>query len=242
MKKVRTVCARDCYDTCSLVFHVDEYQKITSVHGDTHHPLTRGMVCPRSARDRDRLLSNRIDSPIIKEAGSFKKVSWNQSLDLISGKLAHTIAKQGPHGILFLNYAGNTGLLANAFPARLWNALGAAQTDGALCSQSGHAGISMHYGDSYGANPLEIPSMKLLVFWGFILLLFVTFFAILSTIFFEYPLGILNPIKIAGNLGALLLIAGSSLMEPSAGQLHLVRFADWPGAAVQRLSPTFGRN
>ena len=167
MKKVRTVCARDCYDTCSLVFHVDEYQKITSVHGDTHHPLTRGMVCPRSARDRDRLLSNRIDSPYRKEAGSFKKVSWNRSLDLISGKLAHTIAKQGPHGILFLNYAGNTGLLANAFPARLWNALGAAQTDGALCSQSGHAGISMHYGDSYGANPLEIPSMKLLVFWGF---------------------------------------------------------------------------
>jgi len=52
----------------------------------------------------------------------------------------------------------------------------------------------------------------LFVFWGFILLLFVTFFAILSTIFFEYPLGILNPIKIAGNLGAFLLLAGSSLM------------------------------
>jgi quinone-modifying oxidoreductase, subunit QmoC len=52
----------------------------------------------------------------------------------------------------------------------------------------------------------------LFVFWGFILLLFVTFFAILSTIFFEYPLGILNPIKMAGNLGAILLLAGSSLM------------------------------
>jgi len=52
----------------------------------------------------------------------------------------------------------------------------------------------------------------LFVFWGFILLLFVTFFAILSTIFFEYPLGILNPIKIAGNLGAFLLLTGSSLM------------------------------
>jgi quinone-modifying oxidoreductase subunit QmoC len=40
----------------------------------------------------------------------------------------------------------------------------------------------------------------------------VTFFAILSTIFFDYPLDILNPIKIAGNLGALLLLTGSSLM------------------------------
>jgi quinone-modifying oxidoreductase subunit QmoC len=51
-----------------------------------------------------------------------------------------------------------------------------------------------------------------LVFWGFILLLFVTFFAILSTLFFEYPLDILNPIKIAGNLGGIMLITGSSLM------------------------------
>lgn len=167
MKKIRTVCARDCYDACSLIFHVDEHQNITSVHGDAKHPLTRGMVCPRSARDRDRLLSNRIDSPFIKKAGGFKKISWNRSLNLISRKLAHTIAKQGPQRILFLNYAGNTGLLANAFPSRLWNALGAAQTDGALCSQSGHTGISMHHGDSYGANPLEIPSMKLLIFWGF---------------------------------------------------------------------------
>ncbi len=129
--------------------------------------MTRGMVCPRSARDMDRLVSNRIDSPYIKEGSGFKKISWNRGLDLISHKLAHTIAEQGAHRILFLNYAGNTGLMANAFPKRLWYAIGAAQTDGALCSKSGHMGISMHYGDSYGANPLEIPAMKLLVFWGF---------------------------------------------------------------------------
>jgi quinone-modifying oxidoreductase subunit QmoC len=51
-----------------------------------------------------------------------------------------------------------------------------------------------------------------LVFWGFILLLFVTFFAILSTIFFNYPLGFRNPVKIAGNAGALLLFTGSTMM------------------------------
>jgi quinone-modifying oxidoreductase subunit QmoC len=51
-----------------------------------------------------------------------------------------------------------------------------------------------------------------LVFWGFILLLFVTFFAILSTLLFEYPLSFFNPIKIAGNAGALMLFVGSSLM------------------------------
>jgi anaerobic selenocysteine-containing dehydrogenase len=164
---VRTVCARDCYDACSLIFHVDDNQKITSVHGDIEHPLTRGMVCPRSARDRDRLLNNRIESPCIKEATGFRKINWEESLDIVSRRLARTITERGSRDILFLNYAGNTGLMANAFPKRLWNAMGATQTDGALCSRSGHTGISMHYGESYGANPLEIPSMRLLVFWGF---------------------------------------------------------------------------
>lgn len=52
----------------------------------------------------------------------------------------------------------------------------------------------------------------LLVFWGFILLLCVTFFAILSTLFFDYPLEFLNPVKIAGNTGALLLFTGTTIM------------------------------
>jgi anaerobic selenocysteine-containing dehydrogenase len=167
MEQIKTICSRDCYDVCALNFDVDEQQRIISVHGDADHPLTQGMVCPRSARDRDRLLSNRIDAPHLKGSSGFKKISWDQSLDLISQKIDLTIADYGPHGILYLSYAGNTGLLANAFPKRLWNAIGATQTDGALCSKSGHLGIGLHYGESYGANPLEIPAMELLIFWGF---------------------------------------------------------------------------
>lgn len=51
-----------------------------------------------------------------------------------------------------------------------------------------------------------------LVFWGFVLLLAVTLFAILSTLFFEYPLPFLNPIKIGGNLGGMMLVTGISIM------------------------------
>jgi quinone-modifying oxidoreductase, subunit QmoC len=51
-----------------------------------------------------------------------------------------------------------------------------------------------------------------LVMWGFGLLLIVTAFAILSAILFEYPLGFLHPVKIAGNMGALMLFTGTSIM------------------------------
>jgi len=51
-----------------------------------------------------------------------------------------------------------------------------------------------------------------LVFWGFVLLLIVTAFAILAVIFFEYPLSLFHPVKIAGNLAAIMLIVGLSIM------------------------------
>jgi len=70
----------------------------------------------------------------------------------------------------------------------------------------------------------------LLVFYGFILLLFVTFFAILSTIFFDYPLSITNPIKIAGNTGALMLLIGTTSMINSRLKKRKTQkssFSDW---------------
>ncbi len=51
-----------------------------------------------------------------------------------------------------------------------------------------------------------------MVFAGFILLLLVTLFAILSTLFFEYPLPFLHPAKIAGNAAALLLLSGGGIL------------------------------
>ncbi|MBN2523605.1 MAG: quinone-interacting membrane-bound oxidoreductase complex subunit QmoC [Bacteroidales bacterium] len=51
-----------------------------------------------------------------------------------------------------------------------------------------------------------------LVFYGFVLLLFVTAYAIVATITHHYPLGFLNPFKIAGNVAGLMLIAGLGIM------------------------------
>ncbi len=166
MKKVHTVCSRDCPDACSLIFELNAQHQIHSVHADSDHPLTRGIICPRSARDRDRLQTNRIDAPYLKGSAGFKKISWARALDLVSQKLGKTLAEQGPQQILYLSYPGNTGMLANTYPKRLWNAIGATQTDRALCSKSGHSGISLHYGESYGANPLDISDMALVNFWG----------------------------------------------------------------------------
>jgi len=52
----------------------------------------------------------------------------------------------------------------------------------------------------------------LLVFYGFILLIIVTLFAIIATFIDLYPLSITNPFKILGNVASLMLYAGLIIM------------------------------
>ena len=167
MKEISTVCARDCYDTCSLIVTLDDSGQIRGIKGDPGHPLTRGFTCPRGASDHHRLYKDRIGSPFLRRGEKLEQTDWETALDVVADRLGEVIEELGSESVLFLDYAGNTGLLTGAFPARLWNAMGATQTDKALCSASGHAGLALHYGDSYGLNTLELPSARLIVFWGF---------------------------------------------------------------------------
>jgi anaerobic selenocysteine-containing dehydrogenase len=197
MRQITTVCPRDCYDTCALIATLDESSRIVSMRGDPTHPLTRGLTCPRAAADPKRLYQNRVqepylcpnpkarlrgsetipeslrslrlrgESPLAAAQGAFRAVSWEQALDTVAHKLGETLTRWGPEAVLYLTYSGNTGLLTLDIPQRLWNALGATQTDMALCSKAGSLGLIMHYGARYGLRPEELAEMGLIVFWGF---------------------------------------------------------------------------
>jgi anaerobic selenocysteine-containing dehydrogenase len=167
MREVQTVCARDCYDTCALIARLDESGQIEGIRGDPRNPVTRGFTCPRGAKDHQRLYANRVTAPSMRLDDRFEETDWETALNTVSGKLWEALASHGPQSVLYLGYAGNTGLLAGEFAQRLWNAIGATQTDLALCSASGHAGLRLHYGESFGVEPMELLSTKLIVFWGF---------------------------------------------------------------------------
>ncbi len=167
MKTVTTVCARDCYDACSLIYTVDDLGQIHAVRGDPSHPFTRGFTCPRGAKDHERLCTNRIQSPGIRRHGSIEQSNWEDALNVVSHTLREVLDTHGPRAVLYLDYAGNTGVLSESYPQRLWYALGATRTDHALCSKSGHTGLALHYGSSYGVTPEEVSEAKLILFWGF---------------------------------------------------------------------------
>lgn len=167
MQQIATVCARDCYDTCSLLVIQDEAGKLVSIKGDPKNPYTQGFSCPRGVKDLERLSANRIERPFARRAGRLEPVTWETALTLVAQKLNTTLEQEGPDSVLYLLYAGNTGLLTYTYTKRLWYALGATFTDGALCSKSGHQALALHYGESYGIDPLDLSTRDLIVFWGF---------------------------------------------------------------------------
>jgi anaerobic selenocysteine-containing dehydrogenase len=167
MKQVTTVCPRDCYDNCALIATLDDSGRIVSMRGDPSHPMTRGVACPRGTKDHVRMRTNRVPEPFERQGEGWQPLGWEEALCRVTQKLAETLEQHGPEAVLYLTYAGNTGLWSLDIPQRLWNALGATQTDMALCSQTGHFGLSLHYGQRYGVTPEELASAGLIVFWGF---------------------------------------------------------------------------
>ncbi len=170
MRLVPTVCPRDCYDTCFLLAEV-RGGRVARVLGDSTSRVTRGFTCARGAADHLRLYRNRVLYPHLREGRKpgmrFRRISWDEALDVVSEKLSEAIEERGSGAVLHIDYAGNMGLLTQYFPLRLWNFIGSASTDYSICSNSGHEALALHYGLSYGAEPEELAGAKLAVFWGF---------------------------------------------------------------------------
>ena len=92
---------------------------------------------------------------------------WNTALDKVADRLKQVIKQKGPEAVLYLTYDGNAGLIHNQFVHRLWHRLDATLTDMAICTATGHSILKLHFGESHGVKPIELPDKNLIVFWGF---------------------------------------------------------------------------
>ncbi|MEM1982106.1 MAG: molybdopterin-dependent oxidoreductase [Sulfolobales archaeon] len=160
-------CPRDCYDTCRLRAYVDGTKVVRVIAEEDKY--AKGITCPRAAKDVDRIYSPaRVLYPHISVGGGvFRRVDWNTALDLIVSRLKEVLNNYGPEHVLFLEYAGNRGILTRNASRRLWNFLGITQTDRSLCDYSGARALRLTYGSTYGIFPDDIDELKMAIVWGF---------------------------------------------------------------------------
>ena len=91
---------RFCGTGCGVEVGVKEGRAV-AVRGDQASPVNRGLLCvkgyhlPAFLYGEDRLTHPQLRQP----DGSYKKISWDEALDLIAKKYSETVAAHGPEAV-----------------------------------------------------------------------------------------------------------------------------------------------
>ena len=178
---VHTVCSHDCPDSCGVLVTVNEEGLAVKVAGDPSHPVTQGFLCGKVAKYLDRVYApERILYPLKRKAGvakgplkrgreheAFERVSWDEALDEIVGRLKQVAQEFGPESILPYSYAGTIGVLGfGSMDRRLFHRMGASQLDRTICSEAGGEAWKLVYGKKLGTPTEDFRLAKLVLAWG----------------------------------------------------------------------------
>jgi molybdopterin guanine dinucleotide-containing S/N-oxide reductase-like protein len=151
------------------------------VAGDPSHPVTQGFLCGKVAKYLDRVYApERILFPLKRKAGvakeplergreheAFERVSWDEALDAIAGRLKRVAEESGPEAILPYSYAGTIGVLGyGSMDRRFFHRLGASQLDRTICSEAGGVAWKLVYGKKLGMPTEDFRLAKLVLAWG----------------------------------------------------------------------------
>lgn len=124
LKKVNTVCI-SCVWSCGLVAYVED-GRLVKVEGMAEHPMSKGYLCPRGEALIEWVYSpDRILYPMKRENGQWKRMSWDEALELIAAKLKEVKEKYGAHSLaIFCGSIGVENLEIAAFAQRFKGAYG----------------------------------------------------------------------------------------------------------------------
>lgn len=171
MSVIRTVCAHDCPDMCSLLAHV-ESGRIVKIQGDPDQPFTAGFACGKVNRDMELVYSpERLTTPLRrtgpKGSGQFAAITWDQALDEIVERWQALIASCGPLAILGYAYSAHQGLMNRGLTNGLFHALGTSRLlGGTVCDSCAEAAWDATVGPTGGADPESVTESDLIIGWG----------------------------------------------------------------------------
>lgn len=171
---VLTTCPRDCYDSCGIrvVLKDGEIDRVT---GDPDHPENRGSLCGKCTlayngvwRDPAARLTMPLKRTGPKGEGTFVEISWDEALETIASRLNALIGAGRASDILTAHYTGTCSIIANQFPMRFFNHIGATEVEpDSICNLSGHVGLGYVLGESAkGFDPRTARDSNCLIVWG----------------------------------------------------------------------------
>jgi len=167
---VRSACY-SCNMCCEVLVFIDEATgRILRVEGDPESPISKGVLCAKGLAARDLVYNpGRLRHPLKRAGergkGKWERISWEEALDGIAGRLLEHRRKDGPQGVAFLQgtmrgWSRVYSRLANAFGAVNHGAAGWAQ-----CLWPRLVDNSVTFGATYTEVP-DFENTRCVLVWG----------------------------------------------------------------------------
>ena len=168
---VTTACPLDCPDACTLTVTV-RGGRIAKIDGSSENHITDGYICAKVRRFHERVYGDdRILYPAVrrgaKGSGLFKRVTWDDALDVIADKMRSARDSGSAETILPLCYGGSNGFLTQDYAdAILFRRLGTSRLLRTVCAApTGAANLGL-YGKMASVSYEDYPDAKMIIVWG----------------------------------------------------------------------------
>src|SRR4051812_9038427 len=168
---VETACPLDCPDACSLAVTVTA-SKVVSIDGSRKNPVTDGYICAKVRRFGERVYGpDRLLYPALrsgaKGSGQFRRIGWDEAIELIASRFEEAKAGAGAESILPYSNGGSNGLLSQAKIApQLWGRFGTPRLARARCAAPPGAANQALYGKMASVTYQDYPEARLIILWG----------------------------------------------------------------------------
>lgn len=168
VEKIATNCEM-CFWRCGVLAEVAD-GRVLRLEGNPDHPLTRGRLCARGNAGTQLLYDpDRLKWPLLRTGargeGKFKRISWDEALDVFASKLKDLRRVNGPESVAFFPHG-----LAPRFFSTLMKAYGtpnSAEPSFAQCRGPREVGYSLTFGRELGSpEPVDLEEAKLIVLIG----------------------------------------------------------------------------
>jgi anaerobic selenocysteine-containing dehydrogenase len=171
MKTVHGACPHDCPDTCAWLVTVDDDGRAIKFEGDPTHPFTQGALCSKLKRYPNRVYNkDRVLHPLrrvgAKGKGDFERISWDEALDEIAGRLKTTIAEDGPLSVMPYNFAGTIGMLQRYAGEQFFAKIGATEMLGDICGATACDAQYSVTGPMDTMDNGDLEHSRFIILWG----------------------------------------------------------------------------
>jgi len=169
-KTINSVCPKDCFGSCSLAVDVEK-GKIIKVRGNRNSRVNQGRICTKGMHYPNMVYSSeRLLYPLQRIGkrgkGEFKRISWEQALDIIYKKLKNLKEQCGPESVLYYHRFANLGVVKNCAYGFWYQFGGFTSTYGGLCDSAAQEAINLTYGEVKHNEISDLEKSKLIILWG----------------------------------------------------------------------------